>query len=40
MIRLAILETEEVAKEVLFELMRNLKDREWSFSYFTRICEK
>ena len=39
MIRLAILETEEVAKEVLFELMRNLKDREWSFSYFTRITD-
>ncbi|WP_416325771.1 LytTR family transcriptional regulator DNA-binding domain-containing protein [[Eubacterium] hominis] len=39
MIRLAILETEDIAKEVLFELMRNLKNREWSFEYFTRISE-
>lgn len=39
MIRLAILETEDIAKEALFELMRNLKDREWSFEYFTRISD-
>lgn len=39
MIRLAILETEDIAKEVLFELMRNLKNREWSFEYFTRISD-
>lgn len=39
MIRLAILETEEVAKEMLFELMRQLENREWEFSYFTKIAD-
>lgn len=39
MIRLAILETEEIAKELLFELMKGLKDREWSFEYFTKISD-
>lgn len=39
MIRLAILETEEVAKELLFELMTQLKHREWEFSHFTKISD-
>ena len=39
MLRLAIIETEEVAKELLFEFMRQLPNREWEFAYFTKISE-
>lgn len=39
MIRLAIVDTEDIAKNVLFTLMKELKNREWSFSYFTKISD-
>lgn len=39
MIRLAVLETEEVAKSIIFEVGKKLKQQELSFQYFTKISE-
>lgn len=39
MIRLAVLETEEVAKNIIFEVGKRLQHQELSFQYFTKISE-
>lgn len=39
MLRIAILEKEETAKEIMFELASLLCDQEWSFQYFTKISQ-
>lgn len=39
MLRVAIIETESVAKDVIFELALLLQEQEWTFQYFTKISE-
>lgn len=39
MLRVAILETEDIAKDIMFELASLLQDQEWSFQYFTKISQ-
>lgn len=39
MLRIAVLEKEEVAKELIFQLGKRLYPHEWSFQYFDRISE-
>lgn len=39
MLRVAILETEETAKDIMFELSSLLQSQDWSFQYFTKISQ-
>ncbi|MEG0330462.1 MAG: LytTR family DNA-binding domain-containing protein [Longicatena sp.] len=39
MLRVAILETQEVAKDIMFELSSLLQKEEWAFQYFTKISQ-
>lgn len=39
MLRIAILEKEDVTKDILFEFGRVLSGREWTFQYFSKITE-
>ncbi|MGX8852976.1 LytR/AlgR family response regulator transcription factor [Amedibacillus sp. YH-ame10] len=39
MLRVAIVETEEIAKDIMFELASLLENQEWSFQYFTKISQ-
>lgn len=39
MLRIAIIETESVAKDIMFELALLLQDQEWTFQYFNKISQ-
>lgn len=39
MLRVAIVETESVAKDIMFELALLLQDQEWTFQYFNKISQ-
>ena len=39
MLRVAILETEEIAKNIIFTLGEVFKDQDWTFHYFTKLSE-
>lgn len=39
MLKIAVLEKESVAKDLIFECAKMLNDMEWTFSHFTKISE-